>query len=75
MSRTTKGFNIVHKEGSILTSDKNLPIIHAVSHDGKFGTGLAKQLDDKFNIREEFLVMKIEAVLVWLKYSGVLGKL
>jgi len=31
---------------------------HAVSHDGKFGKGLAKLLDDKFDLRREFLAQK-----------------
>ncbi|KAK3918320.1 Retrovirus-related Pol polyprotein from transposon 412 [Frankliniella fusca] len=51
-------FTILHTYGSILESPEDLPIVHAVSHDGKFGKGLARQLEQEFQLREDFLKEK-----------------
>ncbi len=46
---------IHHIEGSILNSHSSIPIAHCVSYDGKMGAGLAKILNNKFQIRNQFL--------------------
>ncbi|KAK3920889.1 Retrovirus-related Pol polyprotein from transposon 412 [Frankliniella fusca] len=58
LSNGSDKFTILHTYGSILESPEDLPIVHAVSHDGKFGKGLARQLEQEFQLREDFLKEK-----------------
>ncbi|KAK3918278.1 Gag-Pol polyprotein [Frankliniella fusca] len=58
LSNGSDKFTILHTYGSILESPEDLPIVHAVSHDGKFGKGLARQLEQEFQLRDDFLKEK-----------------
>lgn len=46
---------LVHINGDILNSPAWMPIAHCVSLDGKMGAGLARTLQFKFNLRNDFL--------------------
>lgn len=46
---------IINIHGDILLSPPDLPIIQAVSLDGKMGAGLAKLIQTKYCIRNDFL--------------------
>jgi len=53
--KTDSGFQIIRINEDILKSPKEMPLVHAVSHDGHFGKGLAEQVERKYQVRQEFL--------------------
>ena len=47
--------NIQHVIGDIADDQSGFPLCHAVSHCGRFGKGLALQLDRQYSLKNEFL--------------------
>lgn len=54
---SNKDFRLIHIEGCIFDSPVSLPIVHAVSQDGKFGAGLAKDINLHFQVKDEFQLL------------------
>lgn len=52
--QTKRDFKLIHIDGSIFDSPHDLPMVHAVSQDGKFGAGLARDIEIRFGIKDEF---------------------
>ena len=48
-------FQIIHSQQHILTDEIKTPIVLMVSHEEDFMTGLARNVEEKFQIKQEFL--------------------
>lgn len=51
---------LIHIHGDILRCPPSMSIAHCVSRDGKMGAGLARTLQNRFNLRGDFLQARRE---------------
>lgn len=49
---------LYHLRGNVLDSDPGLPILHCISHDARLGAGVARELQQKFNFRNQILAVR-----------------
>ncbi|XP_034249687.1 uncharacterized protein LOC117650391 [Thrips palmi] len=55
---SSKNFELFHVYDNIFHSPPSIPLCHAVSHDGKFGKGLALELETLYRVKKDFLKQK-----------------
>ena len=49
---------LYHRRGNVLDSDPSLPILHCISHDARLGAGVARELNQKLNFRNQILAVQ-----------------